>query len=169
MMKGCDLAITNVPGPPITLFSSGAEVQAIVPFAPKGGAAANVALMTYNGTAFVGVNIDTRAIPDPDAFLEYLRAGFDQVLAIADPDAHAVTGMHSGTPVAEPAATEPQATPAAKKAAKKSPAKKPAAKKAPAKKPAAKKPAAKKAAAAKAPAKKPAAKAPAEGSAPSAT
>ena len=85
MMKGCDLAITNVPGPPIALYASGAEVQAIVPFAPKAGAAANVGLMTYNGIAYVGINIDTRAIPDPGVFIECIRAAFDEVLAIADP------------------------------------------------------------------------------------
>ena len=72
MMKGCDLAITNVPGPPIALYAAGAEVEAIVPFAPKGGAAANFGLMTYNGIAYVGINIDTRAIPDPDAFVEHI-------------------------------------------------------------------------------------------------
>jgi hypothetical protein len=154
MMKGCDLAVTNVPGPPITLFSAGAEVQAIVPFAPKGGAAANVALMTYSGTAFVGVNIDTRAIPDPDAFLECLRDGFDQILALADPDAHAVVGLHSGTPVDEPASTAPVArkAPARKTAAKKAPARKAPAKNTPAKKTAAKKAPARKAATKKAPA-----------------
>jgi diacylglycerol O-acyltransferase / wax synthase len=93
MMKGCDLAVTNVPGPPIALYAAGAEVQAVVPFAPKGGAAVNVALMTYNGTGFVGVNIDTRAIPDPDVFVEHLRAGFDAVLALSTPEAHATLGF----------------------------------------------------------------------------
>ncbi len=96
MMKGCDLAITNVPGPPIALYAAGAEADVIVPFAPKAGAAANVGLMTYHGTAFIGVNIDTRAIPDPEVFLAHLAAGFDQVLAIADPDARATIGFHSG-------------------------------------------------------------------------
>jgi len=127
MMKGCDLAITNVPGPPISLFASGAEVQAIVPFAPKGGAAANVGLMTYSGTAYVGINIDTRAIPDPEVFIEYIRAAFDDVLAIADPAAHAVTGLHSATAAAKKA-------PAKKAPVKKAPVKKAPAKKAPAKK-----------------------------------
>ncbi|MCU0282711.1 MAG: hypothetical protein MUD13_02275, partial [Candidatus Nanopelagicales bacterium] len=56
------------------------------------------------GSAYVGVNIDTRAIPDPAAFLEHLRAGFDAVLAIADPTARAELGVHSGEP---PAAPEP--------------------------------------------------------------
>jgi diacylglycerol O-acyltransferase len=158
MMKGCDLAITNVPGPPIALYASGAEVQAIVPFAPKAGAAANFGLMTYNGTAYVGINIDTRAIPDPAVFIECIRAAFDEVLAIADPQARAVVGLHSGAPVTEhgpiAAALKPLArkrapakkatattataevatTPATRAPAKKAPAKKAPAKKAPAKK-----------------------------------
>ena len=146
MMKGCDLAITNVPGPPIALYASGAEVQAIVPFAPKGGAAANIGLMTYNGIAYVGINIDTRAIPDPEVFVECIRAAFDEVLAIADPDARAVLGLHSGTPVTEPRVRQPpprrlrrgSERPAKKAAAStastKAPAKKAPAKRAPAKK-----------------------------------
>ncbi len=103
MMKGVDVAITNVPGPPIPLYSGGARVELLVPFAPKCGAALNVALMTYDGTAFVGVNLDARAIPDPEAFVEHLRAGFDEVLAIADPTVHAMAGFHSGQPVDPPA------------------------------------------------------------------
>ena len=141
MMKGCDLAITNVPGPPIALYASGAEVQAIVPFAPKGGAAVNVGLMTYNGVAYVGINIDTRAVPDPEVFIECIRAAFDEVLAIADPQAHAVLGLHSGEQVQEPSAAHPATTsptrtrtPATRAPAKKAPARRAAAKKAPAKK-----------------------------------
>jgi WS/DGAT/MGAT family acyltransferase len=93
MMKGCDLAVTNVPGPPIALYASGAEAQAIVPFAPKAGAAVNIGLMTYNGTAYVGLNIDTRAIPDPDSFVEHVRAAFDGVLAISGTPARATVGV----------------------------------------------------------------------------
>jgi WS/DGAT/MGAT family acyltransferase len=165
MMKGCDLAITNVPGPPIALYASGSEVQAIEPFAPKGGAAVNVGLMTYHGMAYVGINIDTRAIPDPDVFLECIRAGFDEVLAIADPESHASLGLHSGTPVAEPGAPAPATTaPARKAVAAKAPARRAAATKAPARKAPARK-----AAATTAPAKKaPARKAPAKKAAPAA-
>jgi hypothetical protein len=148
MMKGVDVACTNVPGPPIQLFSAGAQVQAIVPFAPKSGASANIALMTYHGSAYVGVNIDTRAIPDPAAFLEHLRAGFDAVLAIADPTARAELGVHSGEPPAAPEPAERAAGEApapatraparaaasgAKAPAKRAPAKRAPAKRAPAK------------------------------------
>lgn len=138
MMKGCDLAVTNVPGPPIALYAAGAQALAIVPFAPKAGAAANLGLMTYNGVAYIGLNIDTRAIPDPEVFIEHIRAGFDEILAIADPTAHASVGVHSGTPPAEGALTDkprprrrPAPRPARKAAAKpaaEEPAKKAAAK-----------------------------------------
>ena len=84
-----------MPGPPIPLYAAGAAVEAIVPFAPKAGAAANIALMTYNGIAFVGVNIDTRAIPDTDAFVKHLVAGFEEVLAVAGSEATVRVGVHS--------------------------------------------------------------------------
>ncbi len=93
MMKGCDLAVTNVPGPPVALYASGAKVRAIVPFAPKAGAAVNIAMLTYDGTAFVGLNIDTRSVPDADAFVEHIRTGFDHVLAIGDPQVRASIGL----------------------------------------------------------------------------
>ena len=96
MMKGVDVAVTNLPGPPIPLYSAGARAELLVPFAPKGGAAVNIALMSYDGVAFVGVNIDPRAVPDPEVLVEHLRAGFDQVLAIGDPDAHAEVGVGVG-------------------------------------------------------------------------
>lgn len=95
MMKGCDVAITNVPGPPIPLFAAGAAVEVIVPFAPKGGAAANFALMTYNGVAFIGVNLDTRAIPDSDVLLQHVVDGFEQVLALSGNATRVRVGVHS--------------------------------------------------------------------------
>ena len=104
MMKGVDVAITNVPGPPIPLYLAGAQVEVLVPFAPKCGAAVNVGLMTYDGTAFVGVTIDPRAVPDPEVLVEHLRRGFDDILAIADPAAHALVGLPSEEPVPGPAA-----------------------------------------------------------------
>ncbi len=145
MMKGCDLACTNVPGPPIPLYSAGTAVEAIVPFAPKAGAAVNLGLMTYNGVCYVGLNIDTRAVPDADAFVEHVRAAFDEVLAIADPSVHATIGLHSGaaptgTTVKRRTRSEiagagaPTARPTRKAPAKKGPATKAPAKKAPAKK-----------------------------------
>ena len=83
LMKGTDVVATNVPGPPIPVYMAGAKVTRMIPFAPNGGAAVNVGLMSYDGKAEIGVNIDTEAVPDPEVFMDSLKASFDQVIATA--------------------------------------------------------------------------------------
>lgn len=85
LMKGTDVVATNVPGPPIPVYMAGAKVTRMIPFAPKGGAAVNVGLMSYDGSAEIGVNIDTEAVADPDLMLESLRSSFADVVATATP------------------------------------------------------------------------------------
>ncbi|MGW0039215.1 wax ester/triacylglycerol synthase domain-containing protein [Gordonia sp. NPDC003376] len=82
LMKGVDVAATNVPGPPIRVFTGGAEVTTLVPFAPKGGAAVNVALMSYAGRAYLGINCDPAAVTDPALLTDHLRAGLAEVAAL---------------------------------------------------------------------------------------
>jgi WS/DGAT/MGAT family acyltransferase len=80
LMKGTDFAATNLPGPPIPVYCAGARVLALLPFAPRAGAAVNVALLTYDGRAFFAVNIDERAVAEPGALLDDLKAAADEVL-----------------------------------------------------------------------------------------
>jgi WS/DGAT/MGAT family acyltransferase len=80
LMKGTDVAATNLPGPPIPVYFAGARVLALLPFAPRGGAAVNVALMTYDGRGFFAVNVDERAVPDASALVDDLRAAAAEVL-----------------------------------------------------------------------------------------
>ena len=87
MMKGTDVAATNVPGPPIPVYFAGAKLEALVPFAPKGGAALNVAMMTYNGIAQLGINMDTAAIYDHDILLECIQESVDEIIALGAPEA----------------------------------------------------------------------------------
>ena len=82
MLKGTDFITSNVPGSPFPLYLCGSQVEAMYAFGPLSGAAANVVLLSHCGTCFVGVNTDLRAIPDTDAFLADLQAGFDEVLAL---------------------------------------------------------------------------------------
>ena len=84
MMKGTDVAATNVPGPPIPMFVAGAQVKQLIPFAPKGGAAMNVAFMSYNGKAEFGGNLDTAAIYDHDVMVRCLQESLDEVVAIGE-------------------------------------------------------------------------------------
>jgi WS/DGAT/MGAT family acyltransferase len=82
MLRGVDFVTTNVPGAPIPLFVAGAQLEALVPFGPMTGAAANVALLSYLEDANVGVTTDPAAIPDPERFIGCLDDGFAEVLAV---------------------------------------------------------------------------------------
>ena len=81
LMKGTDVAATNVPGPPFPVYIAGAKVSRLVPFAPKGGASLNVALMSYDGTAYLGMTIDTAAVTDPDLLVDCMSAALHEVAA----------------------------------------------------------------------------------------
>lgn len=43
------------------------------------GAAVNVTMVTYDGTIFIGVSADDRAVPDLPALVDDLRQGFATV------------------------------------------------------------------------------------------
>jgi diacylglycerol O-acyltransferase / wax synthase len=83
MLKCCDFVTSNVPGAPVPVFVAGARVERLYAFAPPAGAAFNVTLISHCDTCCIGVVIDTTAVPDPEVLLGCLRAGFDEVLALA--------------------------------------------------------------------------------------
>jgi diacylglycerol O-acyltransferase len=146
--QASDVTASNVPGPPIPVYLAGAKVEAMVPLPPPIGAAVFVALLTYDGTASLGVAMDDAAITDRDLLMSCLRAGFAEVIGKPVPTPNP---LEQGDTAAAPArTTEP--------AAKKTAAKKPAAKRTPAKKAPVKKTTAKKAPVKKAPVKKTTAK-----------
>ena len=84
MMKGTDVAATNVPGPPIPMFVAGAKVAQIVQFAPKVGAALNLAFMSYDGKAEIGINIDTAAIYDHDVMVRCISESLEEIVALGE-------------------------------------------------------------------------------------
>ena len=82
MLKHIDFLASNVPGSPSRSTSPERKVDSFYAFGPTIGAALNVTLMSYCGTCFVGVNIDTGAVPDPDVLMECMRDGFDEILGV---------------------------------------------------------------------------------------
>lgn len=86
MLKHVDFLASNVPGIPIPLYLLGTRVLEWYAFGPTIGSALNATLISYNGTCFVGITIDTGAVDDPDAMIESLRAGFVEVLGLAEAD-----------------------------------------------------------------------------------
>ena len=100
--QASDITTSNVPGPPVPLYLAGARVVGMYPLVATIGAAVNVTMVTYDGSAFVGVSTDDRAVPDPEALLEDLRSGFATVTgaAVGPADPLVRPGKGDGTPKA---------------------------------------------------------------------
>ena len=167
--QASDVTASNVPGVPVPVWIAGARVERMYPLVATIGAAVNVTMLTYNGTASVGVSTDDAAVDDHDILLESLRRGFADAIGEHVPATTPISSDYretsdkirqtaSGTANQQLNTTKKSATrkrvPVATKAAKKAPAKKAAVKKAPAKKAPVRKAAAKKAPVTKAAAKK---------------
>ena len=97
--RASDITTSNVPGPPMPIYICGARMVGTWPLVPTVGAAANITLVTYDGTAFIGLSADDVAIPDLDDFVADLRAGFAEVLGgpvgPADPVARSKDRSHA--------------------------------------------------------------------------
>jgi diacylglycerol O-acyltransferase len=83
MLKHVDFLASDVTGVPTPLYLAGAEVTAQAAFGPTMGSAANITLMSYNGSCHIAINVDTAAVPDPHELTDCLRTGFDEVLALS--------------------------------------------------------------------------------------
>jgi hypothetical protein len=81
--RASDVTTSNVPGPPIPLYLAGARMTAAFPLVATIGAAVNITMVTYDGTACIGVSTDDRAIPVPARLVESLRRGFEEVTGAA--------------------------------------------------------------------------------------
>jgi diacylglycerol O-acyltransferase / wax synthase len=84
MLKHVDFLASNVPGFREDIFVGGARLESFHPFGPTLGSAANITLMSYKDRCCIGINTDEGAIVDPEVFGECLRAGFDEVMSLAD-------------------------------------------------------------------------------------
>jgi WS/DGAT/MGAT family acyltransferase len=82
MLHHTDLLASNVPGFDLEAYVAGARVDAFYAFGATHGSAANITLMSYDGMANIGINVDSGAVPDPDVFLDSVREGFAEVVAV---------------------------------------------------------------------------------------
>ncbi|HYA34041.1 MAG TPA: wax ester/triacylglycerol synthase family O-acyltransferase [Candidatus Binataceae bacterium] len=63
--RSFNLTVTNIPGPQLPLYLLGSRMQAAYPLAPLfENQALNIALLSYNGTLFWGLNADYEVLPD---------------------------------------------------------------------------------------------------------
>jgi diacylglycerol O-acyltransferase len=90
----CNMICTNVPGPQQALYLLGHKMLRAYPYVPIGGEmGVNVAILSYNGTAYVGFGGDVHAVPDIERFEELLRVSFSELR-------EAAVGMPPGTKTA---------------------------------------------------------------------
>jgi diacylglycerol O-acyltransferase / wax synthase len=83
MFKHVDFLASDVPGFDFPVYLAGARLDRFVAFGPTIGSSVNLTLLSYNGTCFIGVTIDTAAAPDFTVLTGCLREGFEEVLALA--------------------------------------------------------------------------------------
>ena len=80
----CNMICTNVPGPQLPLYLLGHKLLRCYPYVPIGGElGVNVAILSYDGTAYFGFGGDVHAVPDIDRFEELLRDSFHELRAAA--------------------------------------------------------------------------------------
>ena len=84
VLRRVDFLASDVPGVPVPVYLAGAKVKVQYAFGPTIGSAVNVTLLTYVDTCALGIDVDTGAIPDFEAFYDCLVEGFEEVLALAE-------------------------------------------------------------------------------------
>jgi hypothetical protein len=82
MVGVSDFQASNIPGMADPVYLAGAQVLRLYPMGPRPGVAAMVAMVSYDGTCCIAVNIDPDSITQTELFEDCLHAGFAEVLAL---------------------------------------------------------------------------------------
>ena len=77
-----DAGVSQVRGLIEPRYIAGAQLIRYYGFGPHQGLAAFIGMMTHLDTCCIGVHSDPAAVTDPELFMQCLREGFDEVLAI---------------------------------------------------------------------------------------
>ena len=81
-----NLIISNVPGPQVPLYMSGARMLTYHPLSiVTHGFALNVTVESYDGTLYFGLVACRRALPDLRSLARHLEDARDELLALAAP------------------------------------------------------------------------------------
>jgi WS/DGAT/MGAT family acyltransferase len=80
------LVVTNVPGPQHGLYAAGARMREMFPILPLNkGQALSIALTSYDGGVFFGINADHTAVPDVNAVVAALLTSLDELVTLSEP------------------------------------------------------------------------------------
>ena len=80
-----NVAVTNVPGPPMPLYLMGARLRAVYPMMPLfSNQALSVAVISYAGGVFWGFNSDWDTLPDLHDLVVGVCEDFEKLRKAAD-------------------------------------------------------------------------------------
>lgn len=82
ILKHADFVASNVPGVSGPVYVAGSKVTGMSAFGPTIGTSLNITMLSYAGTCHIGINIDTAAVPDPQALLACLHEGIAEITAL---------------------------------------------------------------------------------------
>jgi len=83
---GANINVTNIPGPQFPLYSGGAQLLEVWPFAPLYPAMGlGLAIVSYNGDAYFGLTADPGLVPDVEAFTADLKEAAAETTALVTP------------------------------------------------------------------------------------
>jgi WS/DGAT/MGAT family acyltransferase len=79
-----NVVISNVPGPPIDIYTVGARLEALYPLSIiTDGAGINVTVMSYRDAIDIGITADREQTPDVQALADGMKSELDALLALA--------------------------------------------------------------------------------------
>jgi WS/DGAT/MGAT family acyltransferase len=79
-----NLTITNVPGPQVPLYAFGARMEEVLPFVPLAADhSVGIAVVSYDGRIFFGLNGDDRATPDLPVLAHGIESAIDELRKLA--------------------------------------------------------------------------------------
>ncbi|MEJ3654675.1 HAD-IB family hydrolase [Actinomycetes bacterium KLBMP 9759] len=83
MTSANDVQASNLPGVAHPVYIAGSRITRMYPFGPLPGCAAMITMISHDGTCCIGINLDPAAVTEPEVLVEGLRAGLDEVVALA--------------------------------------------------------------------------------------
>src|SRR5207302_2910694 len=81
---GANMNVTNIPGPQQPLYTGGARLLEVWPFAPLyPSMALGVAVVSYCGEVYFGLGADPGVVDDVEAFAAHLKSGAEACMELA--------------------------------------------------------------------------------------